>query len=137
MTVSYENVVYKQGKIVKETNPPGFAAHYYDSISGPVVVGANSANAELASQGLAPGETEIFNSNNRNNPNYFVPNNQPNPGPSQSQLDKAATLAQATYTGPASGNKSNSTPGPLGFKINTGVQLTANQTQATPVKLTT
>jgi hypothetical protein len=137
MTVSYENVIYKQGKIVKETNPPGFAADYYDSISSPLSAGASSANAELTSQGLGPGEAEIYGTYSANNPDYTTPNAQPNPGPSQSQIDKATVLAQATYTGPTAGNTSNTTPGPLGFNINTGVQSTANQTQATPVKLTT
>jgi hypothetical protein len=137
MTVSYENVIYKQGKIVKEINPPGFAADYYDSISSPLSIGGNLANAELNSQGLSPGEPEIFNSNSKNNPNYATPATQANPGPSQSQVEKAAVLAQANYTGPIAGSASNNNPGPLGLTIKTGVQSNANQIQANPVKLTT
>jgi hypothetical protein len=130
MSVAYENVIYKQGQIVKETNPPGFAAEYYDNVPGPLSVGGNAANA-----GLSSGQEQIFSYTGKNNPDYVTPPAQVNTGPSQSQKDKAAVQAQGAYTGPIAGQVSNTAPSPLGLNIKTHVQNTTNQTSAAPVKL--
>lgn len=136
MTVAYENVIYKQGKIVENSNPPGFAADYYDHVPGAISVGGNSANADLASKGLAPGEQQIFSYTGRKDTNYIPPIAQPDTGPSQSQKDKAAVQAQGAYTGPVAGAVSTGVPSPLGLNIKTNVQNSTNQTQASPVNLT-
>lgn len=136
MSVAYENVIYKQGRIVENSNPPGFAADYYDHVPSAISVGGNSANADLASNGLAPGAEQIFSYAGNNNPNYTTPNTQPDTGPSQSQKAKAAVQAQGAYTGPVAGAVSSSVPSPLGLNIKTNVQNSTNQTQASPVNLT-
>jgi hypothetical protein len=135
MTVVYENVIYKQGRIIESTNPPGFAAKYYDHIPGSISVAGNVANAILSSYGLSPGEEQIFGYTSNNNPNYVAPATQANPGPSQSQKDKAAVQAQGTYTGPTAGQISTTAPSPLGLTVKTPVQNTTNQTEAAPVNL--
>lgn len=136
MTVLYENVIYKQGKIDKQINPPGFAAKYYDNIPSSIVVGGSLINAGLASKGLSPGETEIFRYDSKNNPNFTVPPAQPDSGLSQSQKDKAAVQAQGSYASPSAGQGSNTAPSPLGLDIKTPGQTAAKQTQAVPVNLT-
>jgi len=135
MTVAYENVIYKQGKIVKNSNPPGFAADYYDHVPGAITVGGNAVNAELSSNGLSPGGEQIY-SYTSNNSNYTAPAALANIEPSQSQKDKAAVQAQGSYVSSTAGQASNTTPSPLGLNIKTPGQNAAKQTQAVPVNLT-
>lgn len=42
MTLVYEDVLYNQGKIVKEDEPLGFAARYYNNVPSPITVGGST-----------------------------------------------------------------------------------------------
>jgi hypothetical protein len=60
MTVVYEDVIYRQGDVVKGSNPENFAANYYDNISSPLNVGGNRKNSTPAPNGQLPNDTAIF-----------------------------------------------------------------------------
>lgn len=61
MTVAYEFVVYKTGKIVKNSSPAGFAPIYYDRTPSPLGVGG-SGNL-FGPGGIISGVSDIFGSN--------------------------------------------------------------------------
>lgn len=61
MTVNYEFVVYKTGKIVKNTSPVGFAPIYYDRTPSPLGVGG-SGNI-FGPGGIISGIGDVFGSN--------------------------------------------------------------------------
>jgi hypothetical protein len=61
MTVNYEFVVYKTGKIVKNTSPIGFATVYYDRTPSPLGVGG-SGNI-FGPGGIISGIGDVFGSN--------------------------------------------------------------------------
>lgn len=60
MTVVYEDVLYFQGKIVKEDEPLGFAAKYYDNTPSPIAVGGSeksTPSGKVDVFGPKPGES--------------------------------------------------------------------------------
>lgn len=61
MIVNYEFVVYKSGKIIKNTSPPGFAPVYYDRTPSPIGVGG-SGNI-FGPGGIISGIGDVFGSN--------------------------------------------------------------------------
>ena len=60
MTVAYEDVIYRQGEVVKGDNPEGFAARYYDNVASPLSVGGNRLNSTQAPNGKIPNEQSVF-----------------------------------------------------------------------------
>ena len=46
MTLVYEDVLYNQGKIVKEDQPLGFAARYYNNVPSPITVGGSTKTSD-------------------------------------------------------------------------------------------
>lgn len=61
MSVAFENVIYKTGgKIVKKSEPEGFAAVYYDTTPSPLSVGGNGTNTLFGAGGVIAGAAGIF-----------------------------------------------------------------------------
>ena len=60
MTVAYEDVIYRQGEVVKGGDPEGFTARYYDNVASPLSVGGNKLNSMPAPNGKIPNDTAIF-----------------------------------------------------------------------------
>lgn len=60
MTVMYENVLYKTGKIVKGATPEGFGSIYYDTTPSPLSVAGGGTNTLFGSGGLLAGATDIL-----------------------------------------------------------------------------
>ena len=90
MSVAYEDVIYRQGKIVKDQTPTGFGIRYYDTVASPLSVGGNKLNSVASAQGTLPNETQVFN-NIGTYPQYSSPlvGYVQQPGPGTSLLDKA------------------------------------------------
>jgi len=90
MTVVYEDVIYRQGEIVKGSNPENFAARYYDTDASPLSIGGNIQNSKLAALGTLPNETSI-RGNIPTYPQYTKPlgSYAYNWGPNPSFVDKA------------------------------------------------
>lgn len=63
MTMSYESVLYNQGKIIKGNIPNGFAAIYYDTSPSPLSIGGNGTKTILGPGGLIDGAASIFGEN--------------------------------------------------------------------------
>lgn len=60
MTIAYEAVSYKQGTIVKGSNPPQFAARYYDTTPSPLSIGGGVPQTLFGTGGIIPGAQAIF-----------------------------------------------------------------------------
>jgi hypothetical protein len=60
MNLAYETVIYKSGKIVKNSKPEGFAAVYYDTTPSPLSVGGNGTNTLFGSGGVLAGAGSVF-----------------------------------------------------------------------------
>jgi hypothetical protein len=58
MTVAYESVVYRKGKIIKGRSPAGFAPVYYDISPSPLGVG--SSGNIFGAGGIIDGADSIF-----------------------------------------------------------------------------
>ena len=88
--MAYEDVIYRQGKIVKDQTPTGFGIRYYDTVASPLSVGGNKLNSVASAQGTLPNETQVFN-NIGTYPQYSSPlvGYVQQPGPGTSLLDKA------------------------------------------------
>jgi hypothetical protein len=63
MTLAYENVLYNQGKIVKNQSPEGFAAVYYDTSPSPLSIGGNGTKTLFGPGGVIAGAASIFGEN--------------------------------------------------------------------------
>lgn len=61
MTVNYEFVYYRTGKIVRNSSPPGFAPLYYDGVPSPLGVGGSGNIVGVG--GIISGIGEIFGEN--------------------------------------------------------------------------
>jgi hypothetical protein len=75
MSVAYENVLYDYGRIVPETNPPGFATVYYDKTPSPLGIAGNPINSPTYIKQETgfdkPGSQRVFG---RVGGNYQAPN---------------------------------------------------------------
>jgi len=60
MTVVYEDVIYRQGDVVKGSSPGNFAANYYDNVASPLSVGGNRKNSIPAPNGQLPNDAAVF-----------------------------------------------------------------------------
>lgn len=63
MTVMYESVGYRQGKIVKGQNPPRFGEVYYDTQPSPLTIGGGIPGTIFGSSGIIAGAESIFGAN--------------------------------------------------------------------------
>lgn len=63
MTVMYESVGYRQGKVVKNQDPPKFGQVYYDSQPSPLTVGGGVPGTVLGAGGIIAGAESIFGEN--------------------------------------------------------------------------
>lgn len=61
MTVAYETVIYKEGKISK-TSPERFSAVYYDTTPSPLSIGGNGTNTLFGPGGILAGASAVFGS---------------------------------------------------------------------------
>lgn len=61
MTLSYEFVTYKTGKIINNTSPAGFASIHYDKTPSPLGIG--SGGSLLGSGGIISGIDTVFGAN--------------------------------------------------------------------------
>lgn len=61
MTVAYETVLYKEGKITN-TEPDRFTAVHYDTSPSPISVAGNGTNTLFGPGGVIAGASEVFNS---------------------------------------------------------------------------
>lgn len=59
MTIAYETVMYKEGKITK-SDPERFSSVYYDTSPSPLSIGGNGTNTLLGPGGIIAGAKEIF-----------------------------------------------------------------------------
>lgn len=118
MNVAYENVIYSSGKIVKESNPEGFAAVYYDTSPSPLSIGGNGTNTLFGEGGVIAGASAIFGENGS------LAN-------AQSPLDYLKVAIQANTTAKNIRQLSKSGLKQEGYSILTGVlrdvQATGNQ----------
>jgi hypothetical protein len=62
MTLAYEDVVYKQGKIKKNDKSGAFTAKYYDNTPSPISVGGLGTNTLLGAGGVIAGANTVLNS---------------------------------------------------------------------------
>lgn len=61
MSVAFENVIYRTGgKIVKKSEPEGFAAVYYDTSPSPLSVAGNGTKTLFGAGGVIAGASAIF-----------------------------------------------------------------------------
>lgn len=60
MRIAYESVIYREGKIKKNLNPPGFATIYYDTSPSPLSVAGGGTKTLLGSGGVLAGVGDIF-----------------------------------------------------------------------------
>jgi len=63
MTVAYETVQYRSGKIVKNNKPEGFVPVYYDTAPSPLSVGGGIAGTLFGDSGVLAGASSIFGEN--------------------------------------------------------------------------
>lgn len=61
MTVAYETVLYKEGRITK-TDPERFSAVYYDTSPSPLSIGGNGTNTLFGPGGVIAGASALFDS---------------------------------------------------------------------------
>ncbi len=61
MTVAYETVLYKEGKVTR-SDPERFTAVYYDTSPSPLSISGNGTNRLFGPGGIISGASEIFNS---------------------------------------------------------------------------
>ncbi len=61
MTVAYETVLYKEGKVTN-TEPERFTAVYYDTSPSPLSIAGNGTNSLFGPGGVIAGASELFNS---------------------------------------------------------------------------
>ena len=90
MSVVYEDVIYRQGAVIKGSSPGSFGARYYDNVTSPLVVGGNSRNSIPGANGQIPSDISVFGAN-APYPLYNIPiaATPPQPGPGMSMIDKA------------------------------------------------
>jgi hypothetical protein len=62
MTLAYEDVVYKQGKIKKKDASGAFTAKYYDKTPSPISVGGLGTNTLFGAGGAIAGANSVLNS---------------------------------------------------------------------------
>ena len=62
MTLAYEDVVYKQGKIKKNEGSGAFTAKYYDKTPSPLSVGGLGTNTLFGAGGALAGANSVLNS---------------------------------------------------------------------------
>jgi hypothetical protein len=62
MTLAYESVVYKQGKISKKEESGAFTAKYYDTTPSPLSVGGLGTNTLFGAGGAIAGANSVLNS---------------------------------------------------------------------------
>jgi len=63
MSLSYEAVEYRKGKIVKNNAPVGFTPVYYDNTPSPLSIGGGIPNTLFGSSGVIAGAAQIFGEN--------------------------------------------------------------------------
>ena len=63
MQVSYETVLYKKGKIVKNKSPEGFAPIYYDTTPSPLGISGGIPGTLFGANGVISGANTIFGEN--------------------------------------------------------------------------
>lgn len=63
MSIVYEAVTYKAGKIIKNSQPEGFAPVYYDSSPSPLSVGGGIPGTLFGNSGVLAGAASIFGEN--------------------------------------------------------------------------
>jgi hypothetical protein len=62
MTLAYEDVIYKQGKIKKNESSGAFTAKYYDNTPSPLSVGGLGTNTLFGGGGVLAGANSVLNS---------------------------------------------------------------------------
>ena len=62
MTLAYEDVIYKQGKINKKDGSGAFTAQYYDNTPSPLSVGGLGTNTLFGAGGVIAGANTVLNS---------------------------------------------------------------------------
>ena len=62
MTLAYEDVVYKQGKIKKKDASGAFTAKYYDKTPSPLSIGGLGTNTLFGGGGVIAGANGVLNS---------------------------------------------------------------------------
>lgn len=62
MSLAYEDVVYKQGKIKKKEGSGAFTAKYYDKTPSPISVGGLGTNTLFGGGGVLAGANSVLNS---------------------------------------------------------------------------
>jgi hypothetical protein len=62
MTLAYESVVYKQGRIKKKEESGAFTAKYYDNTPSPLSVGGLGTNTLFGGGGVIAGANSVLNS---------------------------------------------------------------------------
>ena len=62
MTVAYETVQYKYGKIVKGDKPTGFSLNYYDNGPSPLSIGGGIPSTLFGNNGVLAGAASVFGS---------------------------------------------------------------------------
>ena len=72
MSVAYESVIYKRGKIEKGEDSGRFTAIYYDNSPSPLSVGGNGTNTLFGSGGVLAGASSVFGELGGENPNYLA-----------------------------------------------------------------
>lgn len=60
MTVAYEAVIYKTGKVVKNSKPEGFASIHYDTSPSPLSIAGNGTNTLFGAGGVLAGAGSVF-----------------------------------------------------------------------------
>jgi len=96
MSIAYESVIYKEGKISKNGESGAFTAQYYDNTPSPLRVAGNGS--VFGAGGVVSGISDVFGSLSGDNPNYLGALIQgANVVKSVSQLNKAG-LAQEGYS---------------------------------------
>lgn len=63
MTMTYEAVEYRKGKIIKNNAPVGFTPVYYDNTPSPLSIGGGIPNTLFGSNGIIAGAGQIFGEN--------------------------------------------------------------------------
>ena len=63
MTLSYEAVTYKTGKIVKNKSPEGFAPVYYDTSPSPLSISGGIPGTLFGDNGIIAGAGQVFGEN--------------------------------------------------------------------------
>jgi hypothetical protein len=154
MTLAFETVGYKTGKIVKGQSPEGFVPVYYDTAPSPLSVAGGIPGTLFGANGIIAGAEDVFGT--LSNPNaspldYLAAGLKAvNVAKGIGQINKAGlvqegysilsgTLRNIATTGNQPGSIGSDVKGIINNGLNIGVKLFTNasasgQTNATPVK---